>query len=87
MLGEHRDVRVVVDEDREPQALGHDVAERHVTDRQVDRRDRDGPLVVEEGGMPNPTARTSPPTAARASSTTDATASITALRSLAGARR
>ena len=35
VLGEQRGVRVVVDEDRQPEPLGHDVAERHAAQRQV----------------------------------------------------
>ena len=41
MLGEGRDVRVVVDEDRETDALLHEVANGDVGDLEVDRLDRD----------------------------------------------
>ena len=44
VLGEHRRVGVVVDDDRQAEALGHQVAERHVLDRQVVGEDRDAAL-------------------------------------------
>ena len=47
-LHEHRRVRVVVDLDRQPGALAHDVGERQVRDRQVHRGRRDPAPVVHE---------------------------------------
>ena len=48
VLGEDRRVGVVVDEDRQAEPLAHQVAERHVVDRQVVRPDRDPALVVDQ---------------------------------------
>jgi hypothetical protein len=87
VLGEHRAVRVVVDEHGQAEALGHDVAERDVPDRQVDRRDRHPGGVVHERRDPEPTARTSPPAPARAAATVSTMASRTAARSVDGASR
>ncbi len=47
VLGECREVGVVVDEHRQPCALGDQVTDRHVGDRQVDRGDRDAAVVVD----------------------------------------
>ena len=47
VLGERRDVGVVVDEDGEAGPLGDEVANRHVVDRQVDRGDRDAAVAVD----------------------------------------
>jgi hypothetical protein len=49
-LGQHRRRRIVVDEDRQPEPLGHEVAEREVADRQVDRGHRDAALLVDQRG-------------------------------------
>src|SRR5262249_49084169 len=52
VLGQGRDVGVVVDEDRKPGATTDHLADRQVVDRQVDGRDRDTPVVVDRGRDP-----------------------------------
>ena len=52
-LREHRRVGVVVDEDRQPDALGDEIAERHVDDRQVRRHHGDAALAVDQAGDPD----------------------------------
>jgi hypothetical protein len=54
MLGERRRVGVVVDEHRQPEALGDQVPNRDVRDRQVDRGDREAALAVYRARDPEP---------------------------------
>jgi hypothetical protein len=50
VLGEGRAVGVVVDEHRQVEFRRHQVADRHVDERQVDRGDRDPALAVDSRG-------------------------------------
>ena len=51
-LGEHRRVAVVVDEHRDPEALGHDIGEGHVHERKVVGDRRDPAPAIDQAGDP-----------------------------------
>ena len=48
VLGQHRQVGIVVDEYGQPEPFGHDVAERHAPQREVGRADRDAGALVDQ---------------------------------------
>jgi hypothetical protein len=52
VLGQQREVGVVVDVDRQPQALGHHVGEGDVRQRQIDRDHRDPRALIDQAGDP-----------------------------------
>ncbi len=52
VLGQGGDVGVVVDEDRQPDPLADQVADRQVRERQVDGRDRDAAVVIDRRRNP-----------------------------------
>ena len=49
MLGERCQIRVVVDEHRDPEPLGHHVSERDVIELEVDRDDRFAGPAIDQG--------------------------------------
>ena len=53
VLGERRAVRVVLERDREPEAVGEQVAQRHVLERDVDGGPRPAGSLVDERGDPD----------------------------------
>ena len=65
VLGEQRHVRVVVDDHRQPEPLAHQVAERHVGERQVrrPRARRRSPSRPARGSRSRPPPRRGPPRA------------------------
>ena len=88
VLGERRDVGVVVDEDRQPEALADQVADRDVDDRQVDGADRDPALAVDRARDPEPDRRglrTGVDRASRISASSSSSSSLE--RAAEGARR
>ncbi len=54
VFGESGGVRVVVEHDRDSEPLGHDVPDRDVDDRQVDRADRDAALLIDRAWNSKP---------------------------------
>ena len=75
VLGERRQVGVVVDEHRQAEPLGHHVGEHDVLERQVDGDHRVPATLIDQRGDSEADRATSPPRRSRVSSTASTTTS------------